>query len=551
MRFLVILAAAAFFSVPLTAAEAGGPAAKDFEKCDGYDAPKNAADGMFTQTMLLGAGVEQTDFGAVQIAPPGETTTASCRAALADPRLKPEFWRRRAHLLQVLAFNLLSLDKPDEGLRALDESDAQIIGHEDRFFQDSASVINKLLRGLALFQLHRDQDAIAQLDAAERARPYSQTYLKFALAIRSAYQTSLTGLVADLRRNAALDPQSLGTLFRLSMVRNDFAAAADYAPKVSFDIPTGHGGWTVEGEDQRAYERIKDRADVFGAAAYAYLAVGDPGGSATLLSGARQDLNDAIEPPSPNGAGKISKWARQDYEQRVAAATAAGTTLDKWAGLIALRQQVSGQPMAVAMPELEKDSSRRSMVIIDLLRQPRVQNPQENAEREKLLATIVERRDATILKSQALDFKRLSTMLPRVEQARGQPKIRKLNWLISDNGFTIRPIAGEGYVKISFSSENATLAMAEEAAMLAAARYTVQEGRDRFIIRAQSSLQRLLVGNTSGFIQGGFEASLTILPLDPAKKLPPLASGAWREIKADAVIAALSAKYSPPEKTGN
>lgn len=550
MRFWVMLAAAAL-SVPLTAAEASRPAANDFEKCDGYFAPKNAADGMFTQTMMLGAGVEQTDFGAVQIASPGETTMASCRAALADPRLKPEFWRRRAHLLQVLAFNLLSLDKPDEGLRALDDSDAAITGHEDRYFQDSASVINKLLRGLALFQLHRDQEAVAQLDAAEKARAYSQTYLKFALAIRSAYQTTPAGLVADLRRNAPLDPQLLGTLFRLSMIRNDFAAAADYAPKLSFNIPTGHGGWSIEGEDQLSYERIKDRAEMFGAAAYAYLAVGDPRGSDALLSQARHDLSYAIEPPSPNGAGKISKWASQDYEQRVAAATAAGTALDKWAGFIALRQRLAGQRLAVAMPELEKDAPERSMIIIDLFRQPSVQDPQERAQRDKFLATIMERRDALVLKSQALDFKRLGTILPRVEQAREQPKIRKLNWFMSDNGFTIRPVEGEDYVEISFSSEEATPAMSEEAAMLAAARYTVQKGKDRFVIRAQSSLQRLFVGNVNGLIQGGYEASVTILPLGPTEKPPLWASGDWREIKADAVIAALSAKYSPPEKTGN
>ena len=226
-----VAAMAAIAAVPAAAAPG------DFMACDGYPAPTKKVDGMSKGAWLFGLASRSEDIRRSQSAF-GATALSACSAALADPLLLPQYWLRRAHLLQAKATHQIDTGDADGALKSLAESDAAAPA-SDLFFERSVMLGNRALRAMADFKLGKKDAALAELDAIDKARPYAGILRQLTLAIRLANEENHERQRLLIRENARLAPSDLNRLFWLSMFYSDFKTAAEIGEEVSFDCRAG------------------------------------------------------------------------------------------------------------------------------------------------------------------------------------------------------------------------------------------------------------------------------------------------------------------------
>ncbi|MDB5678553.1 hypothetical protein [Sphingomonas bacterium] len=522
----------------------------DFSMCDGYAAPTKKIDGMTKGTWLWGLASRSADIRRSQTAFGAEAIPA-CDAALADPLLLPQYWLRRAHLLQAKATHQLDAGDAAGALVTLAASDAAAPA-KDLYFERSVMMGNRALRAIADFKLGKKDDALAELGTIEKERPYAAFLRQLTLSIRLANETDRETQRRLIKENARLSPAGFVRLFWLEMVYSDFRGAADNGQDVSFDLPRGRGDWQIQGLESQKYQAIEKRADVAGARAYALAAIGKVDASRAAIAAAEADLAEVMAPLPPLAAGETyGKSKIASHDRQVDAGQVATSKLDRWKALIALRARAGTLTIQTLRTEVDLKQSSTMTVLPDLLGQIKVATPSEAGARDDLIKSLYGKIDAAIAKDNVLTIRELVELLPRPETASMVPTFAGAGdgfFLGDQNGFYTKREADSKYLNIRYGGLLTNRATIEELAMLAAAQQTRKAGMDSFLVDSRMFVERTLTtygmyGINYGTSNNGYEARMRILPVNAADLPADLDHSRWRLIRADEVEAALGGIY--------
>lgn len=515
----------------------------NFTRCDGYQAPSRA-DGLTTATWLYGLASttadqrrSETELGAAGV--------AACNAALADPLLKPAFTMRRAHLLQSKAMHLIAQGNFRDAIASLNESDAA--GRAEPLFNGSLGQGNRALRATALFGLGKSNEAEAALSELERLRPYAVSLQILAASVRMQFEDDRAKQIAILEREAAVLPDARHRLFWLAMMYDDYASALRLAPGVRFDVPRDRIGWTTENGDIEKYRLIKDKAEFAGALAFAQLASGQGEAAAATIRGIRDAIADWVRPPPPPPQGQsLRKSEVRDFEARKTSGAAARAALAPWESALALHVEAKGKSIA-EIDRLVSDRKPTVFAISSLVASAAAPQPTDTANIQAVLKELEASKDAARLKQDKIGFKDLVKLLPRPETPAMQPKMQTegAGIMRSDlNGYGVRNNEEPGSFTVRFGTATGSMAMADEAALLAAANHAVKLGNDSFFVDTRQSIQRTtqIVGMYGGgpTVPSGYEVRLCVRPMNAAA-VPADQRG--KLVNAAAVINALSNKF--------
>lgn len=523
----------------------------DFSACDGAlpPKPKKSLKPGEKQDAWRGFGGTLPN-RAVLVRNLGVAGLAACERALADPVLVPEFWARRASLIRARALHEMS-EKNDAGAtETLDEVDKLYAENGKGEEIASAKLANDALRAVALYRMKKSVEGEKLLVSINERRPYSPSVRRLTTSIRLLFDTDRSKRLARLREQAPLNPYTLRLMLMLSLQNRDFENTLLYADQISFDLPRGRAGWTMRGEEARAYDQIEQRASLRGARAYALLALGRMEESAHALKAARDEVAEAIEPPAPpaNG-GKLSKRVVEDHRRRVAAGDEATAVLDDWSRAMAIRMRASKMTMKAIGTDPDRPKGEAMAVMPDLLFQVRGASTGEAADIDKLLEALAAYNDAVLTKALSLSFTSLTSMLPAPEYDGVRPKMRgegRNIWRTNLEGYRVMGADDPDLGNVRMASLAASPAMVEEAAMLVAADHAASLGKDAFVIESAQMIQRSVT--TSGWVgsytsNSGYEYRLLIRPISIANG--EAQSRHWRALKVNEVRAALAAKYPP------
>lgn len=542
MRMLLCGLAAAIFAAAPAAAGKG-----DFYVCDGYPAPGKKSDGITTASAMFGLTSSSIDYRRAEASTVGLGAFESCETALADPLLEPRYWLRRANLLQAKALHLIVMERDEEALAVLGQSDAAAPAGEI-LFGESIGFGNRALRAISLYRLNRGDEARAELTAIERGRPYANSLRALSRTVRMLFDGDSEAYFGLLRKESGYDPNLLELLFRASILYGRFDEAESVYGQISDDLPRNHGSFVIQGLEAQGYARIAERAYLAGAMGYVLIAQGKAEAGRALIAKARNDLIGASTPPIPTGSGRIKGSDQRDYDQRLAAATRGGRHLDNWEQAIELR---SAAPTLSLMELSERAQAlRETPVVLDLVRQGKVGS---EAERRAAIAEVTLAIDEARRRATRLDYAEIAKALPRPETARAKPSYKRAgDGIILDNsqGFYARKHGDSPALTVGYASNVASPAMVEELAMLAAAMKARQAGKDGFVIESRLLIQRSI---TSGYspaetgVPSGYDVRLRILPV--SRSALPAGLGAGRVIDAVQVHDRLYPKYTAPPAT--
>lgn len=514
-----------------------------FSKCDGYQAPSKA-DGLTTATWLFGLASRTAD---QRRSNPGIGAggVAACDAALADPALQASFVMRRAHLLQAKAMHQIAVGHFDEALASLKESDAT--GRPEPLFDGSVGEGNRALKAAALYGLGRADQAESVLQELERLRPYATSLRMLASEIRTQFEDDPAKEIAMLEGQAAVNPVAQRRLFWLAMIFDDHAAALRYAPGIRFDKPRERIGWNIENSEAKKYALIEEQAEFSGALAYAQSVSGMSDAADATIREMQATIADwAKPPPQPPEGSQWSKLQRRDFEIRKTTAVMATDKLAEWEVAVTLRAEAKGKTFE-EIGELIKTRRPTGLAFSSLLALSSVSGPAEKAQLQAFLKEFESRKNAARLQRERLGLEQIVAMLPRPETPAMRPKmqVEGSNILRSDlNGYGIRENEEPGSVTVRFGTATGSVAMADEAVLLAAANYAVKKGKDAFFIDTREVVQRTtyMVGMYAGGgpIPSGYEVRLCVRPVVEASIAQEQRG---RLVRTNAVIADLAPKF--------
>jgi hypothetical protein len=543
MRIILCGLAAAIFTAAPAAAASG-----DFYACDGYPAPGKKSDGITTGAWLFGLASASTEFRRAEVTSVGSRAFAACEAALADPLLEPRYWLRRANLLQAKALHLIAMEKDEEALAALRQSDETAPAGE-ALFGESVGFGNRALRAISLYRLNRGDEARAELAAIERSRPYANSLRSLGRTVRLIFEGDSETYFRLLRQEAGYDPGLIELICRASILYGRFDEAAQVYGQISDDLPRNHGNFVIQGLEAQGYERIAERADLAGAMAYVLAAQGKAAESRALIAKVRNDLAGASVPPVPTG-GKIRGSVQRDYDRRFASAEKGGRHLDNWERAIALRDVAPTLTLAELSDRAKATLPQTTPVILDLVRHSKAASEEEKRNAAAAALEVTQAIDNARRRAAALDYTLIAKLLPRPETAKVKPSFRAAgDGIILDNsqGFYARKHPDSDELTVGYASNLAPPAMVEELAMLAAAMKTRQAGKDGFVIESRMLIQRSITSayapRASG-VPSGYDVRLRILPVSRAALPAGVESG--RVIDAVQVHDRLYPKYSAP-----
>lgn len=542
---MVVMGLIAFAPVQTMARQPVEPA---FNQCDHYGTPRAPKPDETPKPAW-----QWGDFNNVEAtaAAPWQGGIQACDAALANPLLIDVYWRRRASLLQGKALHQLGAKDNAGALATLDQADALLAQKHDAAMDRTLGLGNQVLRAVALYRDNHADQAEAVLARVDAARPYSLSVAGATGGVRMIFNYSRADHTRLMRDRVRLDPHMLHTLFWLSLDFGEFEDALGYADALTFDLPRTHGGWTLIGDAERQYDLIKKRATVAGARAYALSALGRDDEALKVMTAAKGDVDDAMQPPPPPAPGdKPSKRVQADYDARKAAGEKALTALTDWANAIRIRQLAAKTAFTDVETLGPPPGGDAVIVRADILRQFKPANLAEASVIQGLITKIEDGDDLDRRKALAMNLNELARTLPHPGDADSPPKMRGegLNlWRTNLEGYAVASAEDPALFNVRFSGLNAPKAALEEAAMLIAAREAQKRGKDGFILEAVQRISRSLTTYSlygyrpSGSTPAGYEVRYLVRPVDIAS-LPP-EQLKLRVIKVADVLGALQSLY--------
>jgi tetratricopeptide (TPR) repeat protein len=526
--------------------------AQDFAACDGYPEPGKKSDGITKDSLLLGLVSTSADFRPSDSVSLGRQGIAACDHALADARLKPEFVLRRIHLIQSRALHELAAGKPTEALASLDAAEA--ISLEPSILRRKGlGLANLALRAVALGDLGRKQDAIAQIEALQKARPFAPSIQRLAGTLRQRIDSSLEGHLAELRRRMPIDPGGalVGMIDAMLAGRN--ADVIGFSDGLEFDIPRMRGGWKIEGGGFNDYDLIKLRAFAASLRAYALVAEGREAEATALLADARQDLEAAKVEPEPRTPGKpLSKEQVADFERRKAVAAEGEHTIATWDRLVSLRKSVTTMMPEQLFANLDRFGRGEVSCVIDLIANLKTAGPADEIERSKAVKDLQDQMERDRLREVKTDLKSILALLPRPETERNQPSFHGAGdgYFLSDNGYSTKQMDSLTKWTVRFTNGLSSHATVEEMVLASAATLARKKGFAGFVVTSRRTFDRTTHVSTYGLYGGGSydqnsgrEAQM-VVHLVNAGQLPDALKGAdARFFDANKVMAELAAEY--------
>ena len=513
-----------------------------FENCDGYPSPTKKADGIITGSWLFGLASRKEDIrrGGYTVSTLG---VSECDRALTDPALKPEYVLRRANLLQAKAFYQANNGAHDEALATLASIEQLGLDTADPLFKRGLGLGNRLLRAFIFGQTKQSAQALAEIEAIERERPYGAGLRDTTMKLRLMVDSGLENHIQLLRELAPINPIAAFDGFYTALAFGRFDDAVQFAAGLSLDLPRTRGNWTVEGETEFEYRRIELQAEFDGALSYVLLAEGDVEGSGRRLVAAKERLDVAMAPPPPPPEGRaLKKSVQRDFDQRVAFGNKGLEALERWRTLMILRTdapQLDGQALFARISHFPPGSVP---VLPDLLSRLGREQPAaiEEAVRE-FLAIMHEER----IRAVALNSDEFLSLLPRPEIPATQVKLKRAGdgYFLSDSGYSRREMDGPDDWTIRFTDDLASAETVEEFGLLAAAEETVKRGYDGFLIQSRRVLERVTnlvsYGSVVDTTNSGREAQLRIRMVRGSDRPGELAGTEWRVLRPKEIIAGL------------
>lgn len=534
-------ATAAMFVLPHAAS------ANDFSTCDGFAAPTRKTDGMTEGTWMFGLAKATVDLRATSVVM-GERGIEACDRALADPLLLPEQWLRRANLLQAKALHALAASKPDIAIEAAGLSDQT--GKADPYFVASLGLGNHAIRALALNDLGRKDEALAEIESVGRAQPWSASMRR--LATQLQFKVDPDKAQATFRENVPFAPENARMLYWESFLTGDYATALTYASAISWELPKKRGGWTMSGEQQRTLSMIEERAEFEGSLAFALTMQGRADEAQLVRQGADEDLADAMAEPPERAPGKPAK--KQDiaeWKARLPYARKGKTKLDLW---------TQAAEFIGTVPTLEREAAFRTFATGEMRNLPifpavlgklTLSTPEETATRDLALEQYLKGIAKERVEATDFTIRELAGMLPKRLTAKMIPVMKPAGdgYFLSDTGLSKAREGKTDVWTIRFVHKTAPIHIVEELAMYGAALTALDQGKDSVVILSRRSAE--LTTNVIGYYGGGisnsfssgYEAQLRVQMVNAGQLPPELAGQDYRALPAQAIVDDMSKRY--------
>lgn len=545
--------------------------ASAFSNCDGYGMPASGGDGMTKYANVWGI-FNPPGYGttARTSAHYGEQALAQCDAALADPKLRPEFWMRRVNLLRARALHNLEIGDPAAALADLDRAAAAAQAPDDIFYARSLGLSLEMTRAYALRQQGKTEEAARIALAAWSKRPYTRSLAVGALFVIGEHST-LPEAEQMRRAIARFQPTSNLRIYRDLIEERRWAEAAGLYPQLQPPLQqkrvTGYGG-TFDRRYADTYEDGMFRITYAGSQAYSLAVLGRYAEARAVMDEARTTFNWAVETPQAplprKPGGKVPKDQLDAYEAEVTGRRRLSrdgrplltiwTTFIEQRILVAegkidavfesLRQQaIPGDPLGVEfidallakLPPAEKSAIKSLKDLRARIDEPRTEE-------------LPSRKDSITVLFEYLPDPEISARLPRYKKS--------AILFGSIDGFTVTPvdrpkIGNAETLTIRFRGVSAPAVIVEEMAILKAADIAREKGKGGFVILSRDDVEHSVTSTYYGVPlrtdPNGYETSFTVALVDLAKPEAPFDGAMWRIIDANAVFDALSPVYLRPE----
>lgn len=521
--------------------------ANDFATCDGFAAPTKKTDGMTEGTWMFGLAKATVDLRATSIVM-GERGIEACDRALADPLLLPEQWLRRANLFQAKSLHALAAGKPEIAIEAAGKSDET--GKADPHFLASLGLGNHALRALALNDLGRKDEALAEIEAVGRAQPWSASMRR--LANQLQFKVDADKARATFRADVPYAPENARMLYWEAFLVGDYATALTYAPAISWELPKKRGGWTISGEQEHTLSMIEDRADFEGSLAFALTMVGRTDEARLVSQGADEDLADAMVEPPERAPGKPAKKQDiADWKSRLPYARKGKGKLDLW---------IKAAEFVGTIPVLDHEQAFRTFgggpmrdlpIFPAVLGRLNLTTPDEIAGREQALEQY--RNGLAKERIEAFDFtmRELAGMLPKRLTAKMIPVMKPAGdgYFLSDTGLSKAREGKSDVWTIRFVHKTAPIHIVEELAMYGAALTALDQGKDSVVVLSRRSAE--LTTNIMGYYGGGvtssyssgYEAQLRVHMVNAGQLPAELDGQDYRVLPAQVIVDDMSKRY--------
>jgi hypothetical protein len=522
-----------------------------FSLCDGYGAPSRKADGMTESTWMFGLAKRSADIRQNEKVKSGGTGSTSCKQALESPLLLPEFWLRRAHLLQARAVHLVADEKYEDALAALKESDALGQDKNDAFFADTVAIGNRAVRALTLIKQNKRTEAEREIEALSKMRPYSKTVQELAFQLGMAIDPSYDRHIKLLNQSAPLNPAVFGLIFYLHLGSGRYAEATTAALNVSFDVPKSRGGWQLQG-DGGGFDDLRRRTYFAGAQAYALAATGKEAEADKVIATAKALIDEAAAPPVAEPGKKVSKSAMRAHETMKRIAAIANRDLERWDGAVLLRKQAPDMPEGEFFKRMFELNIRDLPVTADLLQKVTADNADIEAKKNEAVKSIKDNFEKFRLDEFNFKIDTFFQRLPRPETLASQPRFKGAGdgYFLSDNGFSKKKQDDGPGMTVRYTHNIATPSTVEELALLAAAKYAEKEGKDSVLLLNQRTITRtmntMMYGRVINSQAAGHEAQLLTVFVDSNAVPADYANARWRLIPVKSILDTLQKKYATP-----
>jgi hypothetical protein len=542
--------AAAFALAPLCAQAA--PVA-EFQRCDGYGAPNENGDGMTKAALgFLGIFVPEPGRGDTRMSTVafGAAGVQACDAALANPRLLPQYTLRKANLLRARAIHRMAGDSYAAALDDLDAAEQAGRGN-DALYRRSLGAGIKLFRAYALLKLGRKAEAIEAAAAAEGERPYAFGVSMGSALIALHANQDRAAFRAHALKIAAIHPRVLENLFWEASALGDFAFAAAVYPQIRLSLPRDTPGFRVVDDGNAEARQLVQRAKLDATAAFALASAGKSEEARALLANLRQELDLAAKPLPLRADGKPPKKNDQRrHDVLLMMLPDARKALDASERLLrqlAVARQGSAVELQAAMDKEPPPGASFALALLEAF----VANSKDAAgELAPVIATIRDRLRQDVTRSE-LSLADLYEAIPEAEIAKRIPKYKFAKNFLGENtgnGFLVSRL-GADRVTIDFGGNASSSAIVEEMALLRAADLARAEQKRGLLILSRRTYQR----STEVYWGGtrlrsdaqGYSAELTAAFVDPAAVPPDLAASTARILDPERIYAELAPIYVP------
>jgi hypothetical protein len=452
-----------------------------------------------------------------------ENSLSSCDLALAVAGEDDGPWGDRAVLLQSRALYLLTLGAAEQALAMLDESDALGKTRNDPLFDGSVGIGNGMLRSVALSNLGRKDEAMAELARLRAIRPYATVISRQLDSIEASFNPDIDVELARWAGKVKWQPNMLRSLLPLYIWRGDLAGASRFADQVSLVDPKSEGGWTLSGQMSEPQQFVAE-IQLNAWRAYVWAGVGDDERAGRLIADGYNSIAAYVgNPPVPKIKGeKVSKSEREKYEARSKTGARAKSVLGGWENAITMRRTASGRVPDEVMAEFYRLDPSTAIAMTDIFRQLR----SDDKRVEDSVAAILDM-SGKQLSNEVLTFSmtRLASALPPPERLEIVPKYKwgEKGGLFSGPNHSQSKEKDSDIRTVRYASSSGTPALAEELALMSVAEYAEREGKDSFILLARREIKRQISHCYYGCgpaVDAGFESQVRVALLDSAN-IPP------------------------------